>query len=59
VPLALAGFAGDFASIRPFAERDHSNIVSWNTYDEGGHYAPNTVPEAYAADVAGFFVSLG
>jgi epoxide hydrolase len=28
VPLSLANFASDFQSIRPFAERDHKNIVS-------------------------------
>ena len=28
-PTALAMFAGDFQSIRRFAERDHANIVRW------------------------------
>ena len=35
VPTGLAMFAGDFQSIRPFAERDHAHIVSWHSYDPG------------------------
>ena len=34
VPIGLAGFGGDFSGIRRFAERDHTNIVSWNMYPE-------------------------
>ena len=33
VPLGLAAFGGDFSGIRRFAERDHSNIVRWTTFD--------------------------
>jgi len=58
VPIGLAGFADDFKSIRRFAERDHRNIVQWNTYDVGGHYAAHEVPDVYAADVRGFFGKL-
>ena len=39
VPLGLAEFADDLHTVRRYAERDHSNIISWNTYDTGGHYA--------------------
>ncbi|HTT52540.1 MAG TPA: hypothetical protein VMH35_14155 [Streptosporangiaceae bacterium] len=49
VPTGLAMFGGDFQSIRRFAGRDHSNIVSWHAYgpaapgggpaDAAGHYA--------------------
>lgn len=55
VPIGLAGFANDFKSIRRFAERDHRNIVQWNTYDVGGHYAAHEVPDVYTADLRGFF----
>ncbi|MBB5868849.1 pimeloyl-ACP methyl ester carboxylesterase [Allocatelliglobosispora scoriae] len=68
VPLGLAMFAGDFQSIRTFAERDHGNIVSWHSYDVGtaagserdaaGHYAAHEAPEVLAADIRGFFGSL-
>ena len=58
VPIGLASFANDFKSIRRFAERDHRNIVQWNTYDVGGHYAAHEVPDVYAADVRGFFGKL-
>ncbi|MGW0180804.1 epoxide hydrolase family protein [Nocardia sp. NPDC003345] len=68
-PTALAMFKGDFQSIRRFAERDHGNIVSWNSYDVGsgrggandaaGHYAAHEVPEVLVADIRNFFAKLG
>lgn len=59
VPLALAGFAGDFSGVRRFAERDHSHIVSWNLYDmPAGHYAAHLEPLVLAGDVRGFFRAL-
>ncbi|GGK99164.1 hypothetical protein Ppa06_47160 [Planomonospora parontospora subsp. parontospora] len=58
VPIALAGFADDFRSVRRFAERDHENIVSWNTYDSGGHYAAHQAPGVLAADIRRFFTGL-
>jgi len=58
VPTALAMFANDFQSIRRFADRDHSNIVSWISYDTGGHYAAHEVPETLVADMRAFFASL-
>lgn len=58
VPLGLAGFAGDFQSIRSFAERDHANVTWWNTYDRGGHYAAHVAPDLYVEDLRGFFRSL-
>lgn len=58
VPLGLANFAFDFQSIRPFAERDHSNIVSWHTYETGSHFAAHDVPELLVDDIRGFFRSL-
>ncbi|WP_372669455.1 TIGR03086 family metal-binding protein [Amycolatopsis kentuckyensis] len=68
VPTALAMFAGDFQSIRRFAERDHANIVSWNAYDArsgsggprdaAGHYAAHEAPEVLVSDIRGFFAGL-
>jgi len=64
-PIGLAMFAGDFQSIRAFAERDHTNIVSWNSYDlhlpSGGptdvvgHYSAHEAPEMLVADIRQFF----
>jgi uncharacterized protein (TIGR03086 family) len=68
VPTGLAMFEGDFRSIRRFAERDHANIVSWNSYDAGtgtggprdapGHYAAHEAPEVLVADIRRFFAGL-
>jgi hypothetical protein len=68
VPTGLAMFAGDFQSIRRFAERDHSNIVSWNSYDPGiasggprdagGHYAAHEAADLLVADIQQFFDKL-
>jgi epoxide hydrolase len=58
-PTGVAGFAGDFYGIRRFAERDHRNIVSWNTYDHGGHFAAHKVPDLYVPDVRAFFRTIG
>ncbi|WP_067699215.1 epoxide hydrolase family protein [Nocardia jejuensis] len=69
VPTGLAMFKGDFQSIRRFAERDHKNIVSWNSYDIGvtgggandaaGHYAAHEAPQVLVADIRKFFAQLG
>ncbi|NNH75533.1 epoxide hydrolase [Nocardia uniformis] len=68
VPTALAMFKGDFQSIRRFAERDHKNIVRWNSYDAGsetggpndaaGHYAAHEAPEVIVTDIREFFGQL-
>jgi pimeloyl-ACP methyl ester carboxylesterase len=58
VPLGLAQFAHDFRSIRRFAERDHANIVSWNVYDHGSHFAAHDATDALAADIRSFFRAL-
>ncbi|MEV4753782.1 epoxide hydrolase family protein [Micromonospora sp. NPDC049559] len=58
VPLGLAMFAGDFVSMRTFAERDHRNIVHWRSYDRGGHYAAHVVPDVLAADLRTFYAGL-
>jgi epoxide hydrolase len=54
-PTARASFANDFRPIRRLAERDHSNIVSWNTYDTGGHYAAHQAPDVLVPDIRDFF----
>lgn len=54
-PLALAHFRPDIAPIRACAERDHANIVSWNTYDRGGHYAAHQAPDLLVHDIRAFF----
>ncbi len=59
VPTALAMFADDFQSIRPFAERDHAGIVQWTSYDVGGHYAAHQVPDVLVADIRRFFAASG
>jgi pimeloyl-ACP methyl ester carboxylesterase len=55
VPTALAMFAGDFQSIRPFADRDHANIVSWHSYGPGGHYAAHAATDVLLADIRDFY----
>ena len=55
VPLGLAAFAYDFQAVRRFAERDHTNIVSWNTYDQGSHWAAHDAPDLLVGDLRGFF----
>lgn len=58
VPMALAQFTDDFTSMHRFAERDHHNIVSWNSYDRPGHWAAHQSPELLAADIRAFFARL-
>lgn len=58
VPLGHAGFAGDFVSIRRFAERDHGNIVHWKTYEFGGHYSAHQASQTLCEDIRAFFDPL-
>jgi pimeloyl-ACP methyl ester carboxylesterase len=55
IPIGVAAFGGDFSGIRRIAHRDHTNIVSWNVYDHGGHFAAHKVPDLLVGDVRGFF----
>jgi epoxide hydrolase len=55
VPLGLAQFPHDFEPLRVDAERDHANIVSWNNYDRGGHYAAHQAPDLLVDDIRSFF----
>jgi hypothetical protein len=57
-PTGVAIFANDFQSIRRFADRDHSDIVSWNRYDRGSHFSPHDAPELLLDDVRQFFRGL-
>jgi hypothetical protein len=57
-PTGVAIFAEDFQSIRRLAERDHANIVSWNRYDRGSHFAPHDAPDLLLEDLRQFFRGL-
>ena len=48
-------FADDFRSMRPFAERDNTAIVSWTEHPRGGHFAAMEVPEELVAAIRDFF----
>ena len=55
VPMGLASFAFDFRPIRRFAERDHTNIVSWSEFDRGSHWAAHDAPDLLIGDLRQFF----
>lgn len=57
-PTGVAIFADDFQSVRRFADRDHANIVSWNRYDRGSHFAPHDAPDLLLDDIRRFFRGL-
>jgi epoxide hydrolase len=57
-PTGVAIFAQDFQSVRKFADRDHANIVSWNRYEQGSHFATRDAPDLLVSDIRGFFRSL-
>ena len=54
----MAIFAEDFQSVRKLADRDHTNIVSWNRYDRGSHFSPHDAPDLLLADIREFFRPL-
>ena len=54
-PTGLASFAFDFTPLRRFGERDHANIVSWNEYDRGSHWATQDAPDLLLDDIRSFF----
>jgi epoxide hydrolase len=58
VPMALAGFGGDFSGIRRFAERDHAKIVRWTMYERGGHFAAHKATNDYVGDIRAFYAGL-
>ena len=57
-PTGVAIFAEDFQSVRRFADRDHANIVSWNRYDRGSHFAPHDAPDLLVDDIRALFRTL-
>jgi epoxide hydrolase len=57
VPVGLAQFKHDFRSIRRYANRDHTEIRSWNVYDHGSHFAANDATQTLVADIRDFFRS--
>jgi pimeloyl-ACP methyl ester carboxylesterase len=54
-PIGITVFADDFVSMRPFAERDNTDIVSWTERPAGGHFASMEVPDATAEEIRAFF----
>ena len=54
-PIGVAVFADDFQTIRPFAERDNTDIVSWTEHPRGGHYASMEVPEELSRAIRDFY----
>jgi pimeloyl-ACP methyl ester carboxylesterase len=58
IPIGLASFAFDFRPIRRFAERDHTNIVSWSEFDRGSHWAAHDAPDLLLGDIRQFFRTL-
>jgi epoxide hydrolase len=57
-PTGVAIFAEDFQTIRKLADRDHKNIVSWNRYDRGSHFAPHDAGDLLVGDIRQFFREL-
>lgn len=55
IPLGLSNFADDYPFIRPFAERDHKNIIFCKVYDRGNHFATQTAPDLLINDIRAFF----
>jgi len=53
-PIGVTVFADDFRSMRPFAERDNTNIVSWTEQPRGGHFASMELPDALAQEIRAF-----
>jgi epoxide hydrolase len=54
-PIGVTVFADDFRSMRPFAERDNTAIVSWTERPRGGHFASLEVPDVLAEEIRTFF----
>ena len=57
-PTGVAIFSQDFQSIRKFADRDHANIVSWNRYPSGSHFATRDATELLVSDIRSFYRRL-
>jgi microsomal epoxide hydrolase len=60
VPVGVAVFPADiFLPLRRLADRDLPNIVHWNEYDRGGHFAAMEEPDLFVADLREFSRKLG
>ncbi|WP_116950834.1 epoxide hydrolase family protein [Jiangella endophytica] len=57
-PTGVAVFADDFRTIRAFADRDNDNIVHYNEFPDGGHYAMLERPDVLVGDLRAFFAGL-
>ncbi len=53
-PVALAQFANDTVSIRRLAAETHRNLLAWNAYATGSHWAAHSAPAVWVADVQAF-----
>lgn len=53
-PIGVTVFADDFRSMRPFAERDNTAIVSWTERPRGGHFASMEVPQDLVEEIRAF-----
>ena len=51
-------FAQDFQSVRKFADRDHANIVSWNRYPSGSHFATRDASDLLISNIRSFYRPL-
>jgi pimeloyl-ACP methyl ester carboxylesterase len=59
VPVGAAVFPADFfLPLRRLADRDLPNIVRWNEYDRGGHFAAMEEPDLFVADLRAFSRAL-
>jgi hypothetical protein len=56
-PSGVAVFADDFKTIRPFAERDNTNRVSWTEHPRGGHFASMEVPDELVRALREFYAT--
>jgi pimeloyl-ACP methyl ester carboxylesterase len=55
LPIGVAQFRDDYAPIRRLVPREHAHVVSWNSYDRGGHFAAHQEPDLLVADIRDFF----
>jgi epoxide hydrolase len=59
VPLGVAVFAHDVVlPIRRFADQGFPNIIQWNEFDKGGHFAAMEQPDLLVADLRNFARAL-
>jgi pimeloyl-ACP methyl ester carboxylesterase len=54
LPLGVTTFGVEQA-FRSCTQRDHQNIIFWNVYDRGSHFATQTAPDLLLHDIRAFF----